>query len=276
MHSTRRLVALITLCSFLAACIPAQPSPCLPESNREQIKTLAIQPSAEAPEIKIGEIIKSRGEGAGKGAVVGAVGTLYGGLATGNPFGLLFALLALPVFTVGGAIYGAASSDSASTVSDKIETIRETMTASEIQRCFASDIKNELDGTTSGMTILENGETDSDETSYDALLVTRVRQLELTNRGALNNRKVVIKVSVSAELFDPAGKVLYQRTREYSSEQKSLTEWARLNVITVGDMLHVISQELARQIVNEFFIVACPDGSAIPGSAPALLPTKVI
>jgi len=276
MHCTRRLVAIITICSFLAACVPVKPSPCFPESTREQIRTLVIQPSTEAPEIKMGEIIKSRGEGAGKGAVVGAVGTLYGGLVAGGPFGLLFAVLVLPVMTVGGAIYGAASNDSAKTVSNKVETIRETMTASDIQQYFARDVKKELDGMTSGMTILEIGESNSDETIYDARLVTRVLRLELTNRGALNNRNLVIKVSVSAELFDPTGKVLYQRTREYSSEQKSLKEWASLNVITVGDMLQFISLNLARQIVNEFFIVPCPEGTILPNSEQQLQPAKVI
>ena len=80
---------------------------------RGEPRDIAIRVDANLPRHRI-EVHESRAwQGAGQGAAGGAAGSLQGGASTGDPLGLALGVVLMPVFALGGAIYGAIDADPA-------------------------------------------------------------------------------------------------------------------------------------------------------------------
>lgn len=114
-------LASLGLIALLSACASAETSKVRPVEPWDQInawldsapRDVAIRVDSDLPRHRI-EVHESRAlQGAGRGAGMGALGSLYGGASTADPLGLALGVVLMPVFALGGAVYGAVDAEPA-------------------------------------------------------------------------------------------------------------------------------------------------------------------
>jgi hypothetical protein len=210
---------------------------------------------------------------AGTGAGIGAAGALAGGASTGSIGGLAVGVALLPLFALGGALYGAAASHSEA----EIAQAQRNMAAALAETDVAGRIRAGMAATASGRATLEAVD-DPAPAEFDQVLEVDVRSIGFTSSG-IYDPDVTAWVFASARLRRTTDDAcLYERLWLYRSTEQAYFTLADKDAQLMRAELQTAADRLAASMANDLFVATQPTVSKPPegGRAAAIMAPNYI
>jgi hypothetical protein len=171
----------------------------------------------------------------------------------------------VPVFALGGAIYGAVVAESAATVAEAEASLSQALTEVKVQEALRDRVLLVARDQTPHPVILleETGATartegvrdpPSAEGASDTFLEVRVAALRFVGGGINPPLALVMNVETRLVSAEDRG-TLYEATLEYRSRTRKFTEWAADNAQPFREELERAVHSLAERIVEEVFLL---------------------
>lgn len=201
------------------------------------------------------------------GAAGGAGGVLVAGLYSYDPYAFLLSVLLVPVFAVGGAVYGAITTDSplpADMVAINQNQIDAAFTELKIQDSLRDRVEHLAQAKTNHKIVLLPEEGPSDQNStYD--------YRQLTNKGIdtvleagfsyiettpVSLGKTGLIINADARLINVSNNTnIFYTQYQFRSSAYSLADWATNDARLVQETFDKATNKMARDILKDFLVI---------------------
>ncbi|HSD49863.1 MAG TPA: hypothetical protein VLG48_00535 [Candidatus Methylomirabilis sp.] len=184
---------------------------------------------------------------------------------TGQPLDAAIGIALVPVFALGGAIYGAVEAESAARVTEAEANLTQALTEVKVQEALRDRVFLVARDQTrnpvtllgwSGATARTEGMRDplSAEGAPDTFLEVRVTALRFVGGGI--NPPLALVMNAETRLIPAEDRgIPYEATLEYRSRTRKFTEWAADNAQPFREELERAVHNLAERIVEEVFLL---------------------
>lgn len=262
MNSLLRIAGLVALCVFATGCVtphtgPVQP-PGISNEVRKEIHKLAIR-TPTAPRIALTSDLDGKGAATGKSAAAAGLGWLGGTMEAagdageGAPLVLAFGLVTTPIAVAGGALYGAAASDTREAIVTGNQTLNSVLGFAPdrleqvLERKFSEGVPVDYEFTG------DLGDAELAARGFDAVL--EIRMESLRSSPSQNRFHTYFDHVNRAELriFRRPDLNLSQ-TYDERLPDRAVSSWARDGGRQVLTDLDLSYQEIAAEIIDDFFL----------------------
>jgi len=262
MYTLRTIVTAIALCITAAGCVtpsmgPMEP-PGIANQVRNEIHRLAIR-NPNPPSISLTSDLDGKGKATGKTAMAAGLGWLGGTMEAAGDSGegaglvLAFGLITTPIAVAGGAIYGAAASDTREAIVTGNETLTTVLDFAPerfrhaLETSFAAGVPVAYEFTG------DLGDAELAARGFDAVL--DIQMDTLVSAPSENHFHTYFSHANRAELriFN---RPELRRSRTYGDRlsSRAVSSWARDGGRQVLADLDTSYQEMAGEIVDDFFL----------------------
>ena len=225
---------------------------------RSEPRDIAIRVDANLPRHRI-EVHESRAwQGAGQGAAGGAYGSLYGGASTGDPIGLALGVVLMPVFALGGAIYGAIDADPAISYHpiDEVAGAEPLLHAGSKDADFRGLLSDRVNTVLyqpnyPDISFVPSNKTSTPQSLLDAdvLIAVALRQYDLL--GDIDDNpsvRLILRGSIIVGAHELG--VGFACPWSYESQRRRLSEWANNGAELFQKEIHLAAQNVAVEITK--------------------------
>jgi hypothetical protein len=189
--------------------------------------------------------------GAGKGAAEGAMGALAGGAQSNDPYGLVLGILLMPVFAIGGAVYGAATAEPEVSYHslDEVEGAKELMNYTKGPKDFKYFVKqklfdNRLNYTIHRLSFLDN----LDDEKEIPIFKVYLRHYDLVGKIE-KDPEVSLLMDGGISIYVP-GITNFALTCEWehSSWRRKLSEWSKDGAVALRNEIKLAADGLIHKL----------------------------
>lgn len=243
-----------------AGCAQEPPDPgvkaqqAIAEWLHEGPRTIAVGAKRDTLEVRYWTEESAALSGAGEGAGKGALAMLYGGVLTGDPYGLILGILLMPVGAIGGAVIGAATAEPEIVRTGVLTDVAEANPLSEVfaKRYLGMAVRDQ---------VIRRARDDTRHLVFAAppaharpghppaaRLDIAVVRLGLAGNDA-DDPRAVLTMTVDAAFRGPAS-TRYERF-EYDGSRRRLSDWTENGAVLFREALDDAIDDIARRVVAE-------------------------